>query len=79
VRAIAFVLDHRGVAYQGKRSHEETADILSKSCGTNGSGAEYLYKTVAKLAEHGIYDRNLWRLQELVAEKIKTRHGLAVK
>jgi glutathione-specific gamma-glutamylcyclotransferase len=75
VRAIAFVLNHRGIAYQGKRSHEETADILSKSCGMNGSGAEYLYKTVAKLAEHGIYDRNLWHLQELVAARIREQHA----
>jgi glutathione-specific gamma-glutamylcyclotransferase len=74
-RALAFVLNERGPAYRGPRPHEETAEILSKSCGMNGSGAEYLYKTVAKLAEHGIYDRNLWHLQELVAERIKARHA----
>ena len=74
VRAIAFVLNRGGPGYRGPRSHEETAEILSKSCGMNGSGAEYLYKTVAKLAEHGIHDRNLWHLQELVAEKIRERH-----
>jgi len=59
VRAVAFVLDRGGPGYRGSRSHEETADVLAKSCGTNGSGAEYLHKTVRRLAEHGIYDRNL--------------------
>lgn len=73
-RAVAFVLNRRGAAYRGKLSDAETADILSKSCGINGSGAEYLYKTVAKLADHGIYDRNLWRLQEMVAARIRERH-----
>lgn len=73
-RAVAFVLNRRGLNYRGKLGLEETADVLSKSCGTNGSGAEYLYKTVARLAQHGIYDRNLWRLQELVAARIRERH-----
>ena len=48
--------------------------MLAKSCGIAGSGAEYLYKTVAKLAQHGIYDRNLWHLQELVAHRITAHH-----
>ena len=76
VKAVAFVLNRSGPGYQGRRSPEETADILAKSCGANGSGAEYLHKTVAKLAAHGIYDRNLWRLQELVAARIRERHGI---
>jgi cation transport protein ChaC len=78
VRAVAFVLNRGGPGYRGPRPHEETAEILSKSCGTNGSGAEYLYRTVAKLAEHGIYDRNLWHLQKLVAERIRARHSSPV-
>jgi cation transport protein ChaC len=75
IRAVAFVLNRRGPGYQGARSHTETAEVLSKSCGINGSGAEYLYKTVKQLAEHGIYDRNLWELQELVAQRIRERHA----
>jgi cation transport protein ChaC len=35
-----------------------------------GSCAEYLRETVARLEELGIRDRNLWRLQALVAERI---------
>ena len=35
-----------------------------------GSCAMYLYQTVAKLEEHGIHDRRMWHLQELVAAEI---------
>jgi cation transport protein ChaC len=73
--AIGFVMNQKGFAYAGSRSHEETADILAKACGHWGSGAEYLHNTIVKLSEHGIHDRNLWRLQELVAERIEALHG----
>jgi cation transport protein ChaC len=46
-------------------------NVLAKLCGHWGSCAEYLFNTVAHLEEHGIRDRNLWRLQALVAERIK--------
>lgn len=72
--AIAFVMDKKGFAYAGIRTHEETAEILAKACGHWGSGAEYLHNTIVKLAEYGIHDRNLWRLQALVAERIKERN-----
>jgi cation transport regulator ChaC len=42
------------------------------ACGHAGSCAEYLYQTVKKLEEHGFRDRNLWRLQELVAAEIQS-------
>jgi len=35
-----------------------------------GSCAEYLHNTIVDLHAHGIRDRNLWRLQELVAAEI---------
>jgi cation transport protein ChaC len=76
-RAITFVVDRKGPAYAGKRPHEKTAAVLARACGHWGSGAEYLRNTVAKLAEHGIYDRNLWRLQALVAERIRHAHRRA--
>jgi cation transport protein ChaC len=70
VRAIAFVMNRQAPAYVGRLAAEEVADILSKSCGHWGSGAEYLHNTVTHLEEQGIRDRNLWRLQALVAERI---------
>ena len=58
-----------------KLSPEETARRIARACGHLGSNAAYLYNTVAKLAEYGIHDRNLWHLQELVAEEIRGLNG----
>lgn len=49
---------------------EEVAPVLARACGHRGSCAEYLYNTVVHLAEFGIRDRNLWRLQDMVAREI---------
>jgi glutathione-specific gamma-glutamylcyclotransferase len=57
--------------YTGRLPPEEVADAISKACGHWGSCAEYLHNTVAHLEQHGIHDRSLWRLQELVAERIE--------
>jgi len=76
VRAIAFVMNRASPAYVGRLSPEEVAGALSKACGHWGSGAEYLFNTVQKLEEHGIHDRYLWTLQQLVAERIALDHRL---
>lgn len=70
-RALAFAIDRKGPTYAGPHTAEQTADILARACGHWGSGAEYLMHTVAHLEDLGIHDRYLWRLQELVAERIK--------
>ena len=51
---------------------EQVAHILARACGHWGSGAQYLHQTVSKLEEFGIHDENLWKLQELVAEEIRS-------
>lgn len=68
--ALAFVMNRRISSYVGRLPLEEAADMLAKGCGHRGSCAEYLLNTVLKLEEHGIRDRNLWRLQALVAERL---------
>lgn len=70
VTAIAFVMNRQSPAYVGRLAPEDVAEVLAKACGHWGSGAEYLQNTVIHLAENGIYDRNLWRLQKLVAARI---------
>ena len=77
IRAIAFVVSRRGTGYAGRLTPEETADMLAVACGHSGSCAEYLYNTVSHLKERGIHDRNLWHLQQLVAERIASdyRHA----
>lgn len=49
---------------------EKVASVLARACGSGGSCAEYLYNTVSHLEALGIRDRNLWRLQQLVADEI---------
>jgi cation transport protein ChaC len=75
LRALAFVSNRNGQSYAGKRTLEDTADILSEACGHLGSCAEYLHNTVSHLEARGIHDRNLWRLQHLVAERISALPG----
>lgn len=76
LRAIAFVMNRKSPAYVGKVPHEEIADVLSRACGHWGSGAEYLFNTVSHLEERGIHDRYLWKLQQLVAERIASGQPL---
>ena len=71
LQALAFVASPAGRAYAGRLPHEEVARILATAAGHWGSAAQYLYNTVAKLEESGIRDRNLWRLQALVAAEIR--------
>jgi cation transport protein ChaC len=68
--ALAFVMNRHSRFYVGRLSSEEVADVLAQACGHWGSGAEYLCNTVAHLEQHGIHDRGLWKLQQLVARKI---------
>ena len=70
IRALAFVAARNGVAYAGGQSPATVAHIVSRAAGHWGSSAAYLQRTVSKLEEHGIRDRNLWALQRLVAEEI---------
>jgi cation transport protein ChaC len=55
----------------------QVARVIASACGSAGSNAAYLYNTVSHLEEMGIRDRNLWKLQELVAGEIQRRpcHG----
>jgi cation transport protein ChaC len=71
VMALAFVADRNGPAYEGGRSPEEVAAILARAAGHWGSAAAYLHRTVSKLDEHGIRDRNLWAIQKHVAAEIE--------
>jgi len=70
LRALAFVMNRHSRFYCGKLSPEEIAAVLASAGGHWGSCAEYLHNTVGHLDAHGIRDRNLWRLQELVADRI---------
>jgi len=72
VRALAFWAGPAGRGVARKLPPEEVAWVLARACGHVGSCAEYLYNTVTHLEDHGIRDRNLWRLQHLVADEIRS-------
>ena len=70
IRALGFTVNRRGRGYAGRLPPGEAADLVAGAAGHWGSCAEYLRETVARLEGLGIRDRNLWRLQALVAERI---------
>jgi cation transport protein ChaC len=71
IRGLGFVINRKGRAYAGPLADEEVAATLADACGHWGSGADYLHNAVTHLEKHGIHDRHLWRLQELVAAAIE--------
>jgi cation transport protein ChaC len=73
-RALSFPMDRKNPRYIAGLNQEELVEMLATSCGFRGSMAEYLFSTVSKLEELGIHDRNLWRLQALVADRIDAAH-----
>ncbi|SME90882.1 cation transport protein ChaC [Tistlia consotensis] len=73
-RALTFWVGPKGERIASRLPLEEVAWTLARACGHVGSCAEYLFNTVTHLREHGIHDRNLWRLQELVAREIEELH-----
>lgn len=70
LRALVFWAGPTGNGISLKLPLERVAQALARACGPAGSCAEYLYNTVSHLEALGIRDRNLWRLQQLVAEEI---------
>jgi cation transport protein ChaC len=76
VAAVAFTANQERSNYAGDLSMEEIAEVLSVACGHWGSCADYLRQTVLALLRAGIRDEYLWRLQEMVAERIMQRRRL---
>lgn len=75
-RALTFWASPKTSPLTEKIGLDETARLIAQACGPAGSCAEYLYRAVSHLADRGVQDRNLWRLQTLVAGKIQDLHGL---
>jgi cation transport protein ChaC len=75
VHALGFWVGPTGEGVSRKLELDKVAEILARACGYAGSCAEYLYNTVSHLEEFGIRDRNLWKLQKLVADEIRSING----
>ena len=65
VNAIAFVIDHRSHAYAGRLPESAIAQNIREAAGMIGPCTEYLEKTAAGLAAHGIDDARLARMARL--------------
>ena len=74
LRAMTFAMNRKSGRYIADLSDDDLADVLAKAVGFRGSMAEYLFSTVSKLEELGIHDRNLRRMQALVAERFDASH-----
>ena len=70
IRAITFPISRSSEAYLPDLTEEVVVEALATAAGERGSMAEYLHSTVSHLEQRGIHDRYLWRLQELVADRI---------
>jgi cation transport protein ChaC len=70
LRALTFCIDRKSKRYIKGLSEEQIADALARATGSRGSMAEYLHATVDHLERLGIHDYHLWRLQEMVADRI---------
>lgn len=71
LRAVTFTMDRGSDAYVAGLAPDALADVLATAAGQWGSMAEYLFNTVSHLEELGLRDRHLWRLQELVADRLE--------
>lgn len=74
LKAMTFAMNRKSGRYIADLTEDQLADVLATAVGFRGSMAEYLFSTVQKLEELGIHDRNLWRLQALVADRIDAAH-----
>ncbi|WP_417309781.1 gamma-glutamylcyclotransferase [Devosia sp.] len=77
ITALTFCIDRNSGRYVSGLDEPAIADVLATAVGARGSMAEYLYQTVRHLEDLGIHDPHLWRLQEMVAERIETQYQMA--
>jgi cation transport protein ChaC len=74
LKVLTFAMNRKSKRYIADLSDDQLVGMLATARGFRGSMAEYLFSTVSKLEELGIHDRDLWRLQALVADRIDAAH-----
>ena len=70
VRAIGFPINRNSPSYLPGPTTDQIVSDLATAAGERGSMAEYLHSTITHLADRGIHDGYLWKLQTLMAERI---------
>jgi glutathione-specific gamma-glutamylcyclotransferase len=71
VRAFSFTHPGKGIGYAGHLGDELVADALARAVGIMGSMAQYVYLTAKHLEQLGLCDDRMWRMQEMIAERIE--------
>jgi cation transport protein ChaC len=71
VRAFSFTHPGKGIDYAGHLGDEVVADVLARAVGIIGSMAQYVYLTAKHLEQLGLCDDRMWRMQEMIAERIE--------
>lgn len=71
VRALTFCIDRHSSRYISGLTEAQIAHVLATAVGSRGSMVEYLFNTITHLETLGIHDPHLWRLQEMVADRIE--------
>lgn len=71
VRAFSFTHPGKHIGYAGHLSDEAVADSLARAVGMLGSMAQYVYLTALHLEQLGLCDKRMWRMQEMIAERIE--------
>ncbi len=75
LRAIGFPVSRKSDFYLPDLTMDQVVQALATAAGELGSMAEYLHSTITHLADRGIHDRYLWRLQSLVADRIAREYS----
>jgi cation transport protein ChaC len=71
LRALTYIVDSDHVQYCGDLPLDEQARIIARSHGGRGPNAEYLFNTVAQLAELGLHDPDLEWLADRVRQEMQ--------
>jgi cation transport protein ChaC len=69
--ALAFVVNRECTGYTGKLPIETMVNAIATARGKYGTSADYLFRTEAALAEHGIRDENVIQLVHRVREHLE--------
>ena len=70
VQAVAYVMNQTHTQYCGRLSLEAQADVIARATGTMGPNCDYLFLTVAHLADMGCPDETLIQLEALVRARM---------
>ncbi len=74
VRAIAFIANRSASNYVGRLPEKDVAAHIARACGRLGANFDYLARTQAGLAEHGVSDPYLGRLLALCSDITPSLH-----